>query len=67
VDPLVAFLAITLAPLIVPVALSYAAPKTADRVLGPLRRVLTEHGQKIVAVVCFVIAVYLAVKGIRGF
>jgi len=63
---LVVFLAITLAPLIVPVALSYAAPRTADRVLGPLRRVLTKHGQKIIAVVCFVIAAYLAVKGVRG-
>lgn len=63
---LIVFLAIMLAPLVVPVALSYAAPKTADRVLDPLRRVLTKHGQKIIAVVCFVIAAYLAVKGVRG-
>jgi hypothetical protein len=33
---------------------------------GPLRRTLQKHGGTIIAVVCFVIAAYLAVKGVRG-
>jgi ABC-type uncharacterized transport system permease subunit len=57
---------ICLAPMIVPVALTYAAPQAAERALGPLRRVLTRHGSTIIAVVCFVLAAYLAARGIRG-
>src|SRR5659263_337546 len=63
---LAVFLVICLAPMIVPVALTYAAPQRAERSLGPLRRVLTRHSNKIIAVVCFVLAAYLAAKGIRG-
>ena len=60
------FLAICLFPMVAPVALTYAAPATAQRVLDPIRRSLQKHGQTIVAVVCFVIAAYLVVKGVRG-
>lgn len=60
------FLVICLAPMVVPVVLTYAAPQTAERLLGPLRRVLARHGNTIIAVVCFVLAAYLAVKGVRG-
>ena len=63
---LVVFLLIMLAPMVLPTALVFAAPSTADKVLGPVRRVLQKHGNTIIAVVCFVIAVYLAEKGIRG-
>ena len=63
---LIVFLLIMLAPMVVPTALVFAAPSTADKVLGPVRRVLQKHGNTIIAVVCFVIAVYLAEKGIRG-
>ena len=63
---LAVFLVICLAPMIVPVALTYAAPQAAERALGPLRRVLTRHSNTIIAVVCFVLAAYLAAKGIRG-
>jgi threonine/homoserine/homoserine lactone efflux protein len=63
---LVVFLVICLFPMVAPVALTYAAPTTAQRVLDPLRRSLQQHGQTIIAVVCFVIAAYLAVKGVRG-
>lgn len=63
---LAVFLAICLFPMVAPVALTYAAPATAQRVLDPIRRSLQKHGQTIVAVVCFVIAAYLVVKGVRG-
>jgi len=63
---LVVFLAICLFPMVAPVALAYAAPATARRVLDPIRCTLQKHGGTIIAVVCFVIAVYLAVKGVRG-
>ncbi len=63
---LAVFLIICLSPMLVPVGLAYGAPQAAARVLDPLRHALTKHGDKIVAVVCFVIAVYLGVKGIRG-
>jgi threonine/homoserine/homoserine lactone efflux protein len=63
---LVVFLVICLAPMVAPVALVYAAPQQAERALGPLRRTLQKHGGTIIAVVCFVIAAYLAVKGVRG-
>lgn len=63
---LVVFLVIMLTPMVVPTALVYAAPATADRVLGPIRRVLQKHGNTIIAVVCFVIAGYLGVKGVHG-
>jgi threonine/homoserine/homoserine lactone efflux protein len=63
---LVVFLVICLFPMVTPVALTYGAPATAQRVLGPIRRSLQKHGQTIIAVVCFVIAAYLAVKGVRG-
>jgi len=52
--------------MVAPVALAYAAPATARRVLDPIRCTLQKHGGTIIAVVCFVIAVYLAVKGVRG-
>jgi threonine/homoserine/homoserine lactone efflux protein len=63
---LAVFLIICLTPMVAPVALTYAAPREAERLLGPLRRELQKHGGTIVAVVCFVIAAYLAVKGVRG-
>ena len=63
---LVVFLVIMLAPMVLPTALVFAAPKTADKVLGPIRRTLQKHGDTIIAVACFVIAVYLAEKEIRG-
>jgi len=63
---LAVFLIICLTPMVAPVAMAYAAPTASAKVLDPLNRVLTKHGGTIVAVVCFVIAVYLAVKGIRG-
>jgi threonine/homoserine/homoserine lactone efflux protein len=63
---LAVFLVICLAPMVAPVALVYAAPQAAERLLGPLRRTLTRHSAAIIAVVCFVIAAYLAIKGIRG-
>jgi threonine/homoserine/homoserine lactone efflux protein len=63
---LAVFLAICLAPMVAPIALVYAAPGSAEHVLGPVRRDLQKHGQTIIAVVCFVIAAYLAVKGVRG-
>jgi threonine/homoserine/homoserine lactone efflux protein len=62
---LAVFLVICLAPMAAPVVLAYAAPQSADRVLGPLRRTLQKHGGTIIAVVCFVIAAYLALKGVR--
>jgi hypothetical protein len=40
--------------------------RPAVRPGGPLRRKLQKHGGTIIAVVCFVIAAYLAVKGVRG-
>ena len=64
---LAVFLVICLAPMVVPVALVYLAPHSAERVLGPLRRTLQKHGGTIIAAVCFVIAAYLALKGVRGF
>lgn len=60
------FLVIMLAPMVLPTVLVFAAPKSADKVLDPVRRVLQKHGNTIIAAVCFVIAVYLAEKGIRG-
>ena len=63
---LAVFLAICLAPMVAPVAVSYAAPRSAEHLLGPVRRALQKHGQTIIAVVCFVIAAYLALKGVRG-
>jgi threonine/homoserine/homoserine lactone efflux protein len=63
---LAVFLFICLTPMVAPVVLAFAAPTASAKVLDPLRRVLTKHGNTIIAVVCFVIAVYLAVKGIRG-
>lgn len=60
------FLLICLAPMVAPVVLAYAAPATSAKVLDPVRRTLQKHGGTIIAVVCFGIAVYLAVKGIRG-
>jgi threonine/homoserine/homoserine lactone efflux protein len=63
---LAVFLVICLAPMVAPVALVYAAPQAAERLLGPLRRTLTKHGPAIIAVVCFVIAAYLVAKGILG-
>ena len=63
---LAVFLLICLFPMVAPVALAYVAPATAQHVLDPVRRSLQKHGQTIVAVVCFVIATYLAVKGVRG-
>ena len=63
---LAVFLVICLAPMVAPVALTYAAPRESERLLGPVRRALQKHGGTIVAVVCFVIAAYLAVKGVRG-
>ena len=63
---LVVFLAICLFPMAAPVALAYVAPATAQHVLDPLRRSLQKHGQTIIAVVCFVLAAYLVVKGVRG-
>ena len=64
---LVVFLLVCLFPMVAPVALAFAAPTTAQRALDPIRRSLQKHGQTIIAVVCFVIAAYLAVKGVRGF
>ncbi len=63
---LTVFLVICLAPMVTPVILVYVAPHTAERALGPLRRTLQKHGGTVVAVVCFVIAAYLAAKGVRG-
>ena len=63
---LAVFLVICLTPMVAPVALAYAAPGSAEHLLGPVRRALQKHGQTIIAVVCFVIAAYLAVKGVRG-
>jgi threonine/homoserine/homoserine lactone efflux protein len=63
---LAVFLVICLAPMVAPVALAYVAPHTAERMLGPLRRTLQKHGGTIIAAMCFVIAAYLAVKGVRG-
>lgn len=60
------FLIIAMAPMLVPVAISYAAPHQADRLLGPVNRALTKHGNTIAAVVLFAITVYLAVKGARA-
>ena len=60
------FLAILLAPMVLPVVLTYAAPTTADRLLKPVDRTLTRHGQTIIGVVCCVLAAYLAIKGVRG-
>jgi threonine/homoserine/homoserine lactone efflux protein len=60
------FLAIMLAPMVVPVALTYAAPATADKLLKPVDRTLTRHGQTIIGVVCVVLAAYLAIKGVCG-
>jgi threonine/homoserine/homoserine lactone efflux protein len=64
---LAVFLVICLFPMVAPVALAYIAPATAQRVLDPIRHSLQKHGQTIMAVVCFVIAAYLAVKSVRGF
>lgn len=63
---LAVFLVICLSPMVAPVVLAFAAPKTSGKVLAPVNRTLTKHGDTIIAVVCFVIAVYLAEKGIRG-
>lgn len=63
---LAVFLVICLAPMVAPVALTYVAPDSAEKALGPLRRTLQKHGGTIIAVVCFVIAAYLAVKSVRG-
>jgi len=63
---LAVFLFICLTPMVAPVVLASAAPTASAKVLDPLNRVLTKHGNTIIAVVSFVIAVYLAVKGIRG-
>lgn len=63
---LVLFNLIALAPLYLPVLGAYAAPDTADRLLAKLRDGLAKHGAQVGAVVCWVFAVYLAVKGVRG-
>ena len=63
---LVLFNLIALAPLYLPVIGVYAAPATADRVLTKLRDVLAKHGTQIGAVVCWVFAVYLLAKGVKG-
>lgn len=63
---LVVFLVICLTPMVAPVVVAFAAPKASGKVLDPVNRTLTKHGDTIIAVVCFVIAVYLAEKGIRG-
>jgi small neutral amino acid transporter SnatA (MarC family) len=61
------FLAIALAPMWLPVIVALAFPQAADKVLRPLERMLTRHGDRIMGVVCLVLAAYLAVKGVRGF
>jgi threonine/homoserine/homoserine lactone efflux protein len=62
----VLFLVICLAPMILPVVLTYAAPTAAERVLEPLNRTLKKHGNTITAVVLMALAAYLAVKGARA-
>lgn len=62
---LAVFLVIMLTPMVLPTVLVLVAPATSEKVLGPIRRVLQKHGNTIIAVVCFVLAVYLAEKGIR--
>jgi threonine/homoserine/homoserine lactone efflux protein len=62
----VVFLLICLAPMIIPVVLTYTAPRAAERVLDPLNRTLKKHGNTITAVVLIVLAAYLAVKGARA-
>jgi threonine/homoserine/homoserine lactone efflux protein len=61
------FLIICLAPMILPVVLTYVAPHAAQRVLDPLNRTLKKHGNTITAVVLLVLAAYLAFKGARAF
>lgn len=63
---LILFNVVALAPLYLPVIGVYAAPATADRLLAKLRDELAKHGAQIGAVVCWVFAIYLAVKGIKG-
>jgi hypothetical protein len=64
---IVVFLAIALAPMWLPVIVALAFPQTADKILQPLERMLTRHGDRIMGVVCLVLAAYLTVKGVRGF
>jgi len=60
------FLVIALMPMLLPVALSFAAPGASARLLTPVNRALTRHGNTIVGVVCIVLAAYLLLKGLRG-
>jgi hypothetical protein len=57
-------LLILMAPMALPVGLAYAAPQTADRVLQPLNRFLTQHGHTLMGAFSLAFSVYLAVKGI---
>jgi len=57
-------LLILLAPMVLPVGLAYAAPRTADRVLQPLNRFLTQHGHTIMGALSLGFSVYLGAKGI---
>jgi hypothetical protein len=59
-------LVVLLAPMITPVALAYALPKAAGRVLQPLNRVLTQKGHYIMGGMSLAFSVGLALKGIRG-
>ena len=64
---LAVFLVICLAPMVGAGRADLRGAETRPRRRShPLRRTLQKHGGAIIAVVCFVIAAYLAVKGVRG-
>lgn len=59
-------LAVTLSPIIVPIALEMVAPTYAHRVLGRLGQAARSHRRVIAAVVMAVLGVYLLARGIRA-
>lgn len=62
----VALVVITLAPIIVPIVLSVAAPSYSRRVLGRIGRAARAHRRGVAAVVMVVLGVYLIVRGVAA-
>ena len=60
------FLIVALSPIVLPVILTYAAPSQAKKVLDPVNRTLTRHGDLITGVVLLLITAYLLFKGVRA-
>jgi len=58
------FLLILMAPMVTPLVVVYAFPRTSDRVLGRLSGFLVRHGHFLMGAMSTGFAVYLTVKGV---